>query len=516
MKRMKTIVILTVATAWAGLAWPSRAAEVSLESAPPVVVQTLPVAGTTAVDPALTEIRVTFSKAMQDGSWSWSTWGEENFPELVGQPHYLPDGRTCVIKVKLQPGKFYATWLNSEQFKSFRDAHGQPAVPYLLTFTTAVGALDYAARVSEAINTISQCAEGDPRVTAALASLQSVPSAPLVTELVPYLDSPTDTRRRSAIYVFWRGHLAEISAAVPALLKLLSHPEDLTRGMAALALGQNRVRASLAPLCAMTRDDESAYARRCGAYALGLLGDPQARPVLEQARKDSEPPVRQNAEAALKMLEQAESAKSPPVRTGALVTPAPSKDTLLNDNQRAVLDWTDRQFRSYFDARTFDGWSAQERSDLETRLIDALKGPQSREYFQAINTLGALHSSNALPALRTIAYDRADKSNRDRWMAIRSLGLIGDPRDVPELIRLVYHGNVNTRWWAQISLVRLTGQNFGKDWHAWGQWWQEQKGQPPYQAEIIRWWNGQAEPDKLAESLDEGDRKFLADLKPKS
>lgn len=510
---MKTIVILTVVAAMAGLAGTTRAAEVSLESAPPVVVKTVPVAGATEVDPARTEIRVTFSKAMQDGSWSWSTWGEENFPELIGKPRYLPDGRTCVATVKLQPGKFYATWLNSEKFKNFKDANGQPAVPYLLTFTTTAVAPDYAAGVSEAINTISQCAEGDPRVSAALARLQSVPSASLVTELIPYLDSTTDTLRRSAIYVLWRGKLQEISTAVPALKKLLAHSEDLTRGMAALALGQNHVSASLEPLSEMTRNDPSAYARRCSAYALGLLGDSKAKPVLEQALKDPETPVRKNAEAALKMLEPAQSQ---PVRTGALITPVASNGTGLNENQRAVLEWTDRQFRSYFDARTFDGWSEKERSDLETRLIDSLKGPQSRDYFQAINTLGALRATNALPALRAIAYDRADKNNRDRWMAIRSLGLIGDPHDVPELIRLVYHGNVNTRWWAQISLVRLTGKNFGKDWNAWGKWWNDQKGQPAYQPEIIRWWNSQVEPEKLAASLDESDQKFLAGLKPKS
>jgi hypothetical protein len=47
--------------------------QISLQSAPPVVVRTALVAGSTDVDPSLTEIRVTFSKPMQDGSWSWST-----------------------------------------------------------------------------------------------------------------------------------------------------------------------------------------------------------------------------------------------------------------------------------------------------------------------------------------------------------------------------------------------------------------------------------------------------------
>jgi RNA polymerase sigma-70 factor (ECF subfamily) len=109
---------------------------ITLKTAPPVVIKTVPEAGATEVDPGLTELRVTFSKPMKDGSWSWSTWGEQNFPEINGKIHYLADGRTCVLPVKLQPGKFYATWLNSEKFTNFKDGDGRAAVPYLLTFRT--------------------------------------------------------------------------------------------------------------------------------------------------------------------------------------------------------------------------------------------------------------------------------------------------------------------------------------------------------------------------------------------
>ena len=190
-------------------------------------------------------------------------------------------------------------------------------------------------------------------------------------------------------------------------------------------------------------------------------------------------------------------------------------EKLLSEDQRAVLDWTDRQFRSFFDARVFDGWSDEERTTLERKLIDSLKGPQSQEYYQAINTLAALHSTNALPALREIAFDRAEQDNRDRWMATRALGIIGDKESVPEMIHLLYHYNANTRWWAQISLVRLTGTNFGTDWKAWGKWWNNHAGQPPFKPEIIRWGSEQPEPDKLAESLNESDHQWLNDLRPK-
>jgi tRNA A-37 threonylcarbamoyl transferase component Bud32/tetratricopeptide (TPR) repeat protein len=189
---------------------------------------------------------------------------------------------------------------------------------------------------------------------------------------------------------------------------------------------------------------------------------------------------------------------------------------LLNEDQRLVVQWTDRKFQGFFDQRTFDGWSNNERADLERRSIDTLKGPRSDEYYKAINTLAALRSTNALPVLRDFAFERRKKDNRDRWMSVRALGLLGDKQSVPELIHLLYHYNVDTRWWAQISLVRLTGQNFGKDWKAWGNWWNSQNGQPPFNPEIIRWSNDQAEPDQLAESLAESDRKFLKNIGGKS
>jgi RNA polymerase sigma-70 factor (ECF subfamily) len=104
---------------------------------PPVVVQTVPRSGDVEVDPGLTEIRVTFSKDMAEGCWSWSQLSDDTFPATTGQPRYLPDRRTCVLPVNLAPGRTYAIWLNSHRFTNFRDARGNPAVPYLLIFETS-------------------------------------------------------------------------------------------------------------------------------------------------------------------------------------------------------------------------------------------------------------------------------------------------------------------------------------------------------------------------------------------
>jgi RNA polymerase sigma-70 factor (ECF subfamily) len=110
---------------------------ISVQAMPPVVVQTIPMSGATDVDPSLSEIKVTFSKEMHVTSWSWVQISADTFPDLIGKPYYMEDRRTCVANVKLQPGKTYVIWFNSEDYRNFRDLPGHPAVPYLLVFETS-------------------------------------------------------------------------------------------------------------------------------------------------------------------------------------------------------------------------------------------------------------------------------------------------------------------------------------------------------------------------------------------
>jgi hypothetical protein len=107
-----------------------------IDSIAPVVVKTVPKAGTKDVPPGEYEIKITFSKAMSDGSWSWSSAWQNSDPESIGKPHYDTSLKTCILKVKLEPDKTYGYWINSQNFHNFRDAHGRPAVPYLLVFHT--------------------------------------------------------------------------------------------------------------------------------------------------------------------------------------------------------------------------------------------------------------------------------------------------------------------------------------------------------------------------------------------
>ena len=131
----KTLVTsLIAATALCGLA--QTAAIPDIDNFAPVIVKTVPQAGSKDVPPGEFEVKITFSKEMADQSWSWSTAWKDSAPESVGKPHYEADHKTCVMKVKLEPGKTYGWWINSQNFHGFQDTQHHPAIPYLLTFKT--------------------------------------------------------------------------------------------------------------------------------------------------------------------------------------------------------------------------------------------------------------------------------------------------------------------------------------------------------------------------------------------
>lgn len=171
-----------------------------------------------------------------------------------------------------------------------------------LSKTRDLSPQEIVAIVEKAVITISTCGETDPRLKKSMDSLKGIQEIPLVTALSSYLDSETQIIRRSAIYIFWRGGFSDISAVQTKLLELCGHKENYTRGMAALTLGEHKAGGAYETLVDMTLNDKDGYARRCGAYALGLLGDDKALPTLEQALQDTDDNVKSNAQAAITML----------------------------------------------------------------------------------------------------------------------------------------------------------------------------------------------------------------------
>ncbi|MHC4563554.1 MAG: Ig-like domain-containing domain [Planctomycetota bacterium] len=139
MKHIRTLVLAVVLVGSVTIAGDAPEMDITVRDMPPSVVSTVPQGGDTAVDPALTEVRVTFSKDMQTKDmWSWCSISEETFPKIdKTKIHYLDDKRTCVLPVTLEPDRTYVIWINTDKFNSFRDRQNHPAVPYLLVFQTA-------------------------------------------------------------------------------------------------------------------------------------------------------------------------------------------------------------------------------------------------------------------------------------------------------------------------------------------------------------------------------------------
>jgi hypothetical protein len=106
------------------------------DSKAPAVVETFPITGSTDVDPSISEISVTFDEPMTDGNWSWAYTNKNKFPEMTGQPYYIPGHKKNILPVQLESNKEYEIWINSEKFRNFKDIAGNPAIPFRLVFKT--------------------------------------------------------------------------------------------------------------------------------------------------------------------------------------------------------------------------------------------------------------------------------------------------------------------------------------------------------------------------------------------
>ena len=106
------------------------------DDVPPSVLQTVPANGDREVDPALSELSVTFSEQMRDGNWSWVHESKKSFPQMLGHPRFVDGMTRNLLPVRLEPNKEYVVWLNSEKFTNFRDEAGNSAPPFNLTFRT--------------------------------------------------------------------------------------------------------------------------------------------------------------------------------------------------------------------------------------------------------------------------------------------------------------------------------------------------------------------------------------------
>ena len=184
------------------------------------------------------------------------------------------------------------------------------------------------------------------------------------------------------------------------------------------------------------------------------------------------------------------------------------RDAKLTDVQRGFRNWSEGTF-SALDAAWWQSLSPTEKATWEEKWLKQLSSGSEEKRMMAIRCLAGAGCKRAVSQVLKIAAERVEKDNADRCEAVRALGILGDRSLVPELVPLTYHYNMNTRLWAQISLVRLTGENFGRDVAAWKTWWEKQGGKPPIDAKPVVW---ATSPEMLQyadpKKQDEMDRHF--------
>ncbi len=195
----------------------------------------------------------------------------------------------------------------------------------LLTITCSLAALQTGRStegdVNKAIGILSRTSmfqkDASEKIQTVLTLVKHHPQAETLPLLVDWLSSYRKTKRRSALYIIGELSWENPAIALKPLRKLMGHSEDITRGMAALTLSYLQDQASGERILKMLQSDTSPYARRCAAFALGELNDPNARETLEKAALAEENQVRENAQnavARLKWRKEFESVTGDPAK----------------------------------------------------------------------------------------------------------------------------------------------------------------------------------------------------------
>lgn len=101
----------------------------------PAVIDSFPLTYSTDVDPDIKEISVTFDQDMHRYGWSWCQINQQTFPETTGKSKYI-DARTCVLPVKVAPGRSYLILINLSSYEGFQNVEQIPAREYAIVFAT--------------------------------------------------------------------------------------------------------------------------------------------------------------------------------------------------------------------------------------------------------------------------------------------------------------------------------------------------------------------------------------------
>lgn len=121
---------------------------------------------------------------------------------------------------------------------------------------------------------------------------------------------------------------------------------------------------------------------------------------------------------------------------------------------------------------TADVSGQQSGSDEIEFLIKSAKDQSWQVRWDAAAALGETKDPRAIKPLSAAL---KDENSYVRMTAARSLGLINDPRVIEPLIGALKDESHGVKKNAVLSLKKITGKDFGKDYAKWQQWWEQNK-----------------------------------------
>lgn len=149
---------------------------------------------------------------------------------------------------------------------------------------------------------------------------------------------------------------------------------------------------------------------------------------------------------------------------------------LLDERTLIAINNQDRFGAKWFKVeREYEAASQSKKQQMIEKWMADAKNPDIHIRSKAIASLGNINAKQAADLLMEIAKEPLEfsRSNRPRWIAVRSLGRVGDMRAVPVLIDLLDHYNKDTQLYARVALCEITGVYFGSDKTKWRNWWQQ-------------------------------------------
>ncbi|HCU34357.1 MAG TPA: hypothetical protein DGT21_02600 [Armatimonadetes bacterium] len=106
---------------------------------PPYVVDCTPPQAAEGVDPALSEVTVTFNRPIAPGDHSWVLQqGSGQYPGYRGgpPPTLSADRLSATLPVRLAPNTVYSLGINDIVYFGYKDTKGRPLLPYGWSFKT--------------------------------------------------------------------------------------------------------------------------------------------------------------------------------------------------------------------------------------------------------------------------------------------------------------------------------------------------------------------------------------------